>query len=135
MNANALKKTQQTMAPLIKRCKLLSFMRDTKHWNFLIKQNRVKFVIILKTKWIEFTTLPKKNPNKRPNKQTNITKTRTRTCLQHIFDIICLNLQEHSFVNILVFKTFLLMFLLEIEYNKTKCKTNNLNAILFCDKK
>lgn len=75
-----------------------------------------------------------KKPNKRPNKQTNDTKTRTSTCLQHIFDIICLNLQEHSFVNI--FKMFLLTFLLEIEYKKkTKCKTNNLNAILFCDKK
>lgn len=75
----------------------------------------------------------KKKPSKRPNKQTNDTKTRTSTCLQHIFDIISLNLQEHSFVNI--FKTFLLTFLLEIEYKKTKCKTNNLNAILFCDKK
>lgn len=72
-----------------------------------------------------------KNPNKRPNKQTNDTETRTSTCLQHIFDIICLNLQEHSFVNI--FKTFLLTFLLEMEYKKRKkkCKTNNLNAILF----
>lgn len=59
-----------------------------------------------------------KKPNKRPNKQTNDTKTRTSTCLQHIFDILCLNLQEHSFVNI--FKTFLLTFLLEIEYKKNE---------------
>lgn len=27
------------------------------------------------------------------------------------------------------------MFLLEIEYKKMKCKMNNFNVILFCDKK
>lgn len=70
-----------------------------------------------------------KKPNKRPNKQTNDTKTITSTCLQHIFDIICLNLQEHSFVNI--FKTFLLTFLLEIEYKKKRNARRTI-SMLYC---
>lgn len=77
----------------------------------------------------------KKNPNKRPNKQTNDTKTRTSTCLQHIFDIICLNLQTHSFVNI--FKTFLLTFLLEIYriQKKNEMQDEQSQCYIICDKK
>lgn len=54
---------------------------------------------------------PQKNPktkqNKRTNRQTNNTKTRTSTCLLHIYDRICSKQERH--------------LLIIIEYKKTKC--------------